>query len=280
MDGDDVLAPDFVRDHIYVNLSSRVPVGCTASDIYQVFDGRIALATGEALNKRLLEPAPDRTDAFRPLSAASEGPWVYEGPGADLLQGVRYVPPGRTQWCWSPMTANMFRRDALTLFVGYPEFEQMRLSTDIYLCTGVSALCGSLLIDKPLSYYRIHGANAGTYQAQLTNLRTVRAESELAWRAKQLLIEHLTRNAGPICERLWDPQPLLVALEALEADLAASGSPSHLADCLHRHRPALASAVGDAQFAAWGRRVSAPMGAISTRAERKAWWSRYRPAKA
>jgi hypothetical protein len=251
MDGDDVLGPDFVRDHVYVNLSSRVAVGCTSSDIYQAVDGRLVLALGEALNGALMEPAPERLNAFRPLAPAPEGPWPYDGPGAALLEGVRHAPPGRTRWVWSPMTANMFRRDALTLFVGYDGLDGMRLSTDVYLCTGVSVLCGSLLIDKSLSYYRIHGANCGTYQAQLSNVRSVRAESELSRRAKERLIEHMTAHAPAICARLWTPDPLLGALEALEADLGERGDGSHLAGCVERHWQGLAAAVGEARLTEW-----------------------------
>jgi hypothetical protein len=251
MDGDDVLEADFVRDHVFVNLSSRTPVGCTSSDIYQVVDNRLVGTTGEALNHGLRAIGQDRPQAFRPLSSHPQGPWIYDGPDAEILSGARYVPPGQPMWCWSPMTANMFRRDVLTLLVGFPEFERLRLSTDVYLCTGASLLCGSLLIDKPLSYYRIHGANAGTYQAQLTNVRCMRAESEMSVVAKEMLIEHFTRNAPAVCAGLWSPQPLLDALAALESDLGASGAGSALNERLDRHRDAMIAAVGEARFSAW-----------------------------
>jgi glycosyltransferase involved in cell wall biosynthesis len=258
MDADDVLEPDFVRDHVFVNLSSRVTVGCTSSDIYQAVDGRLVTASGEALNVALRETPAAPAAAFRPLAASPGGPWLHDGPDATLLQGVRYVPPGQTQWCWSPMTANMFRRDALTLLVDCDEFAALRMSTDVYLCTGASVLCGSLLIDKPLSWYRIHGKNVGTYQAQLTNVRAVRVESEWSGRAKELLFEHLTRNARAIAARLWSPQPLLDALRVLELDLERCGSASHVAECLERNREAVIAAVGEAGFAHWRPRPTEP----------------------
>jgi glycosyltransferase involved in cell wall biosynthesis len=251
MDADDVLLPDFVRDHVFVNLSSRVSVGCTSSDIYQVVDGRLVVASGEALNVALRDTPCAPAAAFRPLAAAPAGPWLHDGPDATLLQGIRYVPPGQTQWRWSPMTANMFRRDALTLLVDCDEFAALGKSTDVYLCTGASLLCGSLLIDKPLSWYRIHGKNMGTHQAQLTNVRAVRAEAEWSWRAKELLFEHLTRNARDISARLWTPQPLLDALRALDLDLAQCGSAPHVAQCLERNRDSVIAAVGEAGFTHW-----------------------------
>jgi hypothetical protein len=271
MDGDDLLTPHFVRDHVYVNLSSRIPVGCTASDIYQIVDHRIVLATGEALNKALLEPSIEGPDAFRPLARAPEGPWPYDGPTPDILAATRYVPPGQTRWRWSPMTANMFRRDALTLITGSKEFEEMRLSTDAFLCTGVSVICGSLLIDRPLSYYRIHGGNQGTYQAQLTNVRTVREDKELSTQAKALLFQYLTREAPAVCGRLWDATPLLAALDALSADLEACGLAQIVAQCLEANRNEMIAGVGEARFSEWTAARAPPV--------KKPWWSKLTPGK-
>ncbi len=249
LDGDDILEPDFVRDHIYVNLSSRRAIGLTSSDIYQVVDGRIVTAAGEALNSHLRATAAEGAGlAFRPLSSAPGGPWPYSGPGEALLGGVRYAPPGLAAWIWSPMTANMFRRDALSLFIGAPQFEQLRSGTDVYLCMGVSLLSGSLLIDKALSWYRIHGANAGTYQAQLTNIRTLRPENELSWRAKQLLVEHLTAHAKDLVDRMWHPHPLLFALQSLNSALGGGGRDSYMANCMERHRDALVALLGEDSF--------------------------------
>jgi len=265
MDADDLLEPDFVRDHVYVNLSSRVPVGVSSSDIYQVVDGRIVVATGEALVGGLLE-APHRPELFRPLPRRPAGPWLFDGPGADLLNGARFVPPGQTRWRWSPITGNLFRRDVLTLLIG-PELDGLPLSTDVYLCTGASVLCGSVLIDRSLSYYRIHGENLGTFQAQLTNTRTVRAESELSERAKQLLIERFTGCAPAICARLWRPDPLLSALEALEADLGGPAPTSYLAQCVSRNWKAMAAALGEDRLVDW----NAPRSARAQTEARPGW---------
>jgi hypothetical protein len=252
MDADDLLDPDFVRDHIFVHLSSRMPVGVSTSDIYQAVDNRIVVATNEAFANAVLR-TPPQPDLFRPLATQPIGPWLFDGPETAILGDVRLIPPGQTEWQWSPMTANMFRRDALDLLIG-PELDGLRLSTDVYLCTGAGVLCGSVLIDKPLSYYRIHGENCGTYQAQLTNMRAVRAESELSRRAKEQLVERFTGAAPEICARLWRPEPLLTALRALETDLAQCGAPSFVAECLKRHQAAMASAVGDKKLDAWNAR--------------------------
>jgi hypothetical protein len=279
MDADDLLEPDFVRDHVFVNLSSRVQVGFTASDIYQVVDGRLITATGEALNTYLRQTPAAPDSAFRTIAAAPAGPWSPEVPEDSLLRGVRYRPPGQTQWIWSPMTANMFRRDALSLFVDHDEFAALRLSTDVFLCTGVSALCGSLLIDKPLSWYRIHGRNHGTFQAQLTNVRAMHAEAEMSEQARTLLVEHFARNARALCVRLWSPQPFVEALCALDRDLAPTDAAPQVAACLDRNRETLIAAVGEAAFAQiWRSRNGAPA-STEAEAERPAirpsssWWA-------
>jgi len=256
MDADDMLDPHFVRDHVFVNLSSRVPVGMTSSDIYQIVDGRLVLGTGEALNAWMLgEPAASQP-AFRPLGREPDGRWPFDGPDSGIVDGVRHVPPGRAEWRWSPMTGNMFRRDALTLLLGSDRIDRLPLSTDVYLCTGASVLCGSLLIDKSLSYYRLHGRNSGVFQAQLVNTRSVRPESELSMQARRLLIEHLVVEADAICARLSRPDPLLAALAAIDATLEADGAPTHVAPCLADHGAALAAIVGEGRLQPWRPRPS------------------------
>jgi glycosyltransferase involved in cell wall biosynthesis len=218
MDADDVLAPDFVLTHIYVHLSSRIRPGLSSSDVWQTVDDRIVVGTAEALNDRL-RASPAGPGEFRPIDPTPEGPWRYDGPAPAVLDGARHVPSGLTGWCWSPMTANMFRRDALTLIIDCDMFERMTIGADVYLCTGVSVLCGSVLIDRALSSYRIHGGNVGTFQPQLQNLRTVWPRSELSVLAKTLLVEHLTGEMDALRARFWGPEPLLRAIESLRADL-------------------------------------------------------------
>ena len=71
----------------------------------------------------------------------------------------------------------MFRRDALSMFIESKEFVSLHIGADVFLCFAVGSLCGGVLIDRPLSLYRLHGGNVGSYQAQLKNVRAVRPES-------------------------------------------------------------------------------------------------------
>jgi glycosyltransferase involved in cell wall biosynthesis len=219
MDADDELAPDFVLTHIYVHLSSRLHAGFTSSDIWQTQDGRIVATTGEALNNYLRSHAPIGAGMFRALGPEAGMPPVASGP--ETLAGVRHVPPGWAEWCWSPMTGNLFRREIVELIADCDAFETLRIGTDVYLCTGVSLLCGSLLIDRPLSAYRIHGANQGSFQVQLDNMRTVRIESELSWFAKGVLLEHLVAQRHALGQRFWHEGPVDQAIETLRRDLPA-----------------------------------------------------------
>jgi len=219
MDADDMLAPDFVLTHVYVHLSSRIRPGLTSSDIWQTVDDRVVVSTGEALNSFIRSNPPVGAGAFRAIERGPNRPWSYAEPDPTVLDSVWSVPPGRTDWCWAPMTANMFRRDALTLVIDCDAFERLKIGTDVYLCTGVSILSGSLLIDRAMSIYRIHGGNAGTFQAQLQNLRTVWPASELSQKAKRLLLEHFSRDMEPLSERFWNSGPLRAAIEKLRAEL-------------------------------------------------------------
>ena len=251
MDADDVLAPNFVLEHVYIHLSSRTHVGFTCSDVYQTTDDRVVLSTGSALNAYLLAHPPLGEAYFRPVARQPEGPWTYDTPGTDVLRLVHYAPPGHANWCWSPTTANMFRRDVLNLFADCDEFDQMRLGIDAYLCIGISNLCGSLLIDKPLSTYRIHGSNNGSYLPQLQNVRAVHRESELSVQAIQNLIGYLTRNAVDVCGRLWHTESFIAALNSLDAAVGGPGPASRLAQCFDLNGAVLASAIGEARLAQW-----------------------------
>lgn len=68
MDADDVLMPDFILEHIYVHLASRIHVGFTSSDIYQTVDGRLVLGAGAAIGAYVLANPPASADHFRPLA--------------------------------------------------------------------------------------------------------------------------------------------------------------------------------------------------------------------
>lgn len=276
MDGDDVLGPDFVASHVYVHLSARRPVGLTSSDLYQVIDGEVVLATAQAVNDYIVAHAGNAAGLFRAVEPAPAGPWTLDTPGAVLLDRLVNVPPGQVAWCWAHNTANMYRRDAVALFVRTDAFAAMRICLDAFLCTAVGHRCGGVLIDRPLSLHRLHGGNAGARQAQLVNVRDVPPERELSTIALKHLIELYVRDAVEVVPQFWGAGTYMALVDRLDDHLAGLDEPGVLLAAMARHQAALARALGSAHLAAWTerRRAAADPGGARKRRWSRRWFGR------
>lgn len=67
-------------------------------------------------------------------------------------------------WHWSAMSANMFRRTALELFMEYDTPENWKICPDKFLLNFAHLIGGSAIVYAPLVGYRRHGQNAGDSQ--------------------------------------------------------------------------------------------------------------------
>lgn len=65
-------------------------------------------------------------------------------------------------WYWSAMSANMFRKSALDLFMEYDTPENWKTCPDKFLLNFAHLLGGSAIVYAPLVGYRRHCKNAGT----------------------------------------------------------------------------------------------------------------------
>lgn len=64
-------------------------------------------------------------------------------------------------WYWCPMSANMFRKSALDLFLDYDTPENWKTCPDKFLLNFANLIGSSALVYAPLTGYRRHGENAG-----------------------------------------------------------------------------------------------------------------------
>lgn len=64
-------------------------------------------------------------------------------------------------WWWSAMSANMFRKSALDLFLHYDTPENWKICPDKFLLNFAHLIGGSAIVYAPLVGYRRHGQNAG-----------------------------------------------------------------------------------------------------------------------
>lgn len=68
-------------------------------------------------------------------------------------------------WYWSAMSANMFRKSALDIFMEYDTPENWRICPDKFLLNFAHLLGGSAVVYAPLVGYRRHANNAGDTNA-------------------------------------------------------------------------------------------------------------------
>ena len=64
-------------------------------------------------------------------------------------------------WYWSAMSANMFRKSSLDLFLKYKTPENWQICPDKFLLNFAHLIGGSAIVYAPLVGYRRHGNNAG-----------------------------------------------------------------------------------------------------------------------
>lgn len=65
-------------------------------------------------------------------------------------------------WYWSAMSANMFRKSALELFMAYDTPENWKICPDKFLLNFAHLIGGSAIVYAPLVGYRRHEGSAGT----------------------------------------------------------------------------------------------------------------------
>lgn len=259
LDADDVLLPDFVETHIFVHLSLRVPVGLSSSDMAQSLGSRLVLGTIQPLSEYVQSGKGKRTDLIRRVDENAPELWPLPAPAADIADRVHLVMPlCLDRWVWAPTSGNCFRRDALALFFDNEALAGLRSCTDAYLIRGVTVLTGSVLIDRTLSIYRMHGVNVFSQMAHLNGLLSYdrHAPNDNDQKGRRLVIDHLIANAAVFARRVHSPFHFLGALKALNDTWPRL--PSKIAGCrsyvggeVVSHFPQLGEAVGLWPLTAW-----------------------------
>jgi glycosyltransferase involved in cell wall biosynthesis len=165
LDADDVLLPDFVGAHVFVSLSLYPHVGFTCSDMYQVVNRQVVLSTSHTIKQLITEQKASPKRLLRPLHLAD---WCNHG-GLCATRDDELLLVSREQkdWRWTATSAFMFRRDAIALLIDNPRLKTLRCALDVYFARGVNVITGSVLIDRPLAVYRMHGSNIFSRHAHL-----------------------------------------------------------------------------------------------------------------
>lgn len=196
LDADDAIHPEFIATHVAVHLSLRSAVGFSSCDMIYTQDSRI-LTTSEGNLGRFLASSAIKPAETRSLS---DHPATRNLPLPPIPKDRIYsVPAWSRGWPWSATSAMVFRRRALEMFADPARSSAIRFSADSYFCYGINSITGSVLIDSPLAYYRLHGANAHSRGGPLDHVASYDRDVRLAKSVK--VIDALLDYAVSDCDR-------------------------------------------------------------------------------
>lgn len=206
LDADDFLLPNCVETHIFVHLSLRIHTGFTSGDMLQLSGNEVVLGTEHAFNRVMLTRRGKKPRAVRPYRHSSGEVWPRPDFDQSVLERLRFLRL-RSQWVWAPTSANCFRRDALALFADNPALQSLRTGTDLYFCVGINAISGSVLIDRAVAAYRMHGGNVYSQRPQLNRVLCYEpgGSGDSNDKARAVLVDHLVARASRFVGRgqLW-----------------------------------------------------------------------------
>jgi glycosyltransferase involved in cell wall biosynthesis len=251
LDADDFLLPTAVETHVFVHLSVRVPVGFSSGDMVQSIDGEMVLGTRQCLSEYVRSGKGKKRELFRSI-ATSLGR-LSPLPEIEALDDkVHFVEPGSATWVWSPMSGNCYRRDALKFVLDNPALASLKRSTDAYLNLGINVLTGSVLIDRPIAVYRLHGANGLSQHPQLNGFFSFKKSCAIdnPQRSRLLLINYFIECADDLVRRSTVTH-LLQALEELGRHVSFHGMPFYLSRQLWKRGKELRRHMSRKAFLIW-----------------------------
>ena len=252
LDADDYLLASFVETHVFVHLSLRVPVGFSSSDMIQAVDSRMVLGTVAYLSEYVRSGRGKSPGLLRRIDKSAPGVWPLSSPDASIETEVHFVKPRYTgNWMWAPTSGNCYRRDALQLFLNNENLAALRSGTDAYLARGVSLVTGSVVIDRPLAVYRLHGMNEFSKHPHLNGVLNYdrNSPSDPNQLGRKMIIDHLTANAQLFLRKIPSSWHYMNALKAVDdpwprLPATVAGCRSYLAGKLVTEAEALAPALG------------------------------------
>jgi glycosyltransferase involved in cell wall biosynthesis len=252
LDADDYLLPSFVETHVFVHLSLRVPVGFSSSDMIQAVDSRMVLGTVAYLSAYVRSGRGKSPGLLRRIDKSAPEVWPLPSLNASIETEVHFVEPSYAgDWMWAPTSGNCFRRDALQLFLNNEHLAALLTGTDAYLVRGVSLVTGSVVIDRPLGVYRLHGMNEFSKHPHLNGVLNYErnSPSDPNQLGRKMIIDHLIANARLFLRKIPSPWRYMNALKAVDdpwprLPSTVAGCRSYLAGKLVAEARALTPALG------------------------------------
>jgi glycosyltransferase involved in cell wall biosynthesis len=256
VDADDYLLASSVEIHVFVHLSLRVPVGFSSSDMIQAVDSRMVLGTIAYLSEYVRSGRGKSPGLLRRIDKSAPGVWPLPSPDASIETEVHFVKPRYTgNWMWAPTSGNCYRRDALQLFLNNEDLAALRTGADAYLVRGVSLVTGSVVIDRPLAVYRLHGMNEFSKHPHLNGVLNYErnSPSDPNQLGRKMIIDHLIGNAQLFLRKIPSSWHYMSALKVVDdawprLPSTVAGCRSYLAGKVVAEAATLAPALGFFKF--------------------------------
>jgi glycosyltransferase involved in cell wall biosynthesis len=285
VDADDYLLDSFALTHVFVHLSLRVPVGFSSSDMFQAAGPRLVVGTIAYMSDYIRSGRGQRPNLLRRVDECASEVWTLPGLDSSIETQVYLVEPGDSgDWMWAPTSGNCFRRDALQLVMNNENLASLRSCADSYLLRAVNVVTGSVVIDRPLGVYRLHGMNVFSKHPHLNNVVSYDrgGPSDRNQPGRKMIMDHLIKNANVFVPKMSSPGHFITALKALDDSWprlpsSVPGCRTYLAGRIVTEASALASALGYFHFIILLKRLRAAPNVIV-----KAWataWANRKQAK-
>ena len=149
VDSDDILVRDYARTLIRVHLASSVAF---------VSGQLIEIGDDDEIHTTYSVSSFQKSKSFELKSLDELLKIDIDNVDYKVLT-LKNAPFGG--WYWSAMSANMFRKSALDLFLEYDTPENWKICPDKFLLNFAHLIGGSAIVYAPLVGYRRHGENAG-----------------------------------------------------------------------------------------------------------------------
>src|SRR5205807_38126 len=171
LDADDTLFEDFLSSHIQVHLATVLPVSFTSSDVMTIGKDDVIVSGGT-------HNIEQYRGVFRqclPPTVQHLVPTISEADYQRLRDITFDVSPESGIWGWSPGSANVIRRELMTILKPVCSKVPIFGGVDVFFLAPLFAITGNNIISAPLSTYRVHGSNDHT---RLPPLRGIRIGNE------------------------------------------------------------------------------------------------------
>jgi glycosyltransferase involved in cell wall biosynthesis len=180
LDADDLWFSNFISSHVQVHLALPLGIALTSSRVIEInADGQVISRCNFGFGFNSFE---DGSRGLQPKDKVPRIPNISDADFELLSTKTTRINPEATGYFWSPGSANVYRHNILNLARPDVAERNYSIARDIHFNRLCHILGGSAAIDRALSAYRIHDANASSALPSMLHIGNVKRERAKAHR--------------------------------------------------------------------------------------------------